>query len=582
MANLPTPVFIARGSPGLYFAKGPKCQPFSGTPDENFSDVRGLEFSSDGSRIAWVTSQCVKVAETTNWEVIMEANIAKVGAVKFSPTGKYLGIWHPFFVSKENPQGGTNMYVYDVDKKECIKSLIHKKYQSWEIQWSPDDAICGRSVSNEVHFFENGQLDSVVHKLRLEGLSEYSLAPSSRNPHVAAFIPSVGGRPAGARMFKYPNFSEDAAVGRKSFFNANSVEMKWNSRGNTCLLLTSTDVDKTGQSYYGETSIYCLDTKGATAHLQPGGKKGPVYAFEWSPLGTEFCLVYGFMPAKATLYNMKADPVFEFEPAHRNAVFYNPQGNLLALAGFGNLRGKIEVWDMEARKQVAAGDCPDTTELRWCPDGRHFTVATCAPRLRQGNGFRVWHYTLQMIYEKNMAEKHELYETYWQPFPSGTFPKPVVGSEKVKGTKPSQPPPAKTAYVPPNMRGLSKTGQPERKKVLPPGMSEPEPEKKTKSKNKKKGGGDGPAKPESAPAAEDEPFVPPSAAERTPAPAPAQSGQAAANVDRKKKRENLKKKLKDIAKLKSDQAAGKEMNQEQLDKISREADLTRELQELTV
>ena len=108
-----------------------------------------------------------------------------------------------------------------------------------------------------------------------------------------------------------------------------------------------------------------------------------MYAFEWSPLGTEFCLVYGFMPAKATLYNMKADPVFEFEPAHRNAVFYNPQGNLVALAGFGNLRGKIEVWDTETRKQVAAGDCPDTTELRWCPDGRHFTVATCAPRLRQ-------------------------------------------------------------------------------------------------------------------------------------------------------------------------------------------------------
>ena len=68
-------------------------------------------------------------------------------------------------------------------------------------------------------------------------------------------------------------------------------------------------------------------------------------------------------------------------------------------------------------------------------------------------------------------------------------------------------------------------------------------EKKTKSKNKKKGGGDGP-KTEKAPVEADEPFVPPSAADRTPAaaPAPAQSGQAgAANADRKKKRENLKK-----------------------------------------
>lgn len=89
------------------------------------------------------------------------------------------------------------------------------------------------------------------------------------------------------------------------------------------------------------------------------------------------------MPAKATLYNIKCDPIFEFEPAHRNAAFYNSHGNLLALAGFGNLRGKIEVWDVETKKQLAAGDCPDTTELKWCPDGKHFTVATCAPRLRE-------------------------------------------------------------------------------------------------------------------------------------------------------------------------------------------------------
>ena len=70
----------------------------------------------------------------------------------------------------------------------------------------------------------------------------------------------------------------------------------------------------------------------------------------------------------------------------------------------------------------------------------------------------------------------------------------------------------------------------------------PFPEKKGKSKNKKKGASDGPKSETAAsatPAVDDEPFVPPSAADRTPA--PAQSAQAAANVDRKKKRENLKK-----------------------------------------
>ena len=30
-------------------------------------------------------------------------------------------------------------------------------------------------------------------------------------------------------------------------------------------------------------------------------KEGPIYAHEWNPKGTQFCVVYGFMPAKATV-----------------------------------------------------------------------------------------------------------------------------------------------------------------------------------------------------------------------------------------------------------------------------------------
>ena len=77
-----------------------------------------------------------------------------------------------------------------------------------------------------------------------------------------------------------------------------------------------------------------------------------------------------------------------------------------------------------------------------------------------------------------------------------------------------------------------------------------EPKRKGKSKNKKKGDSSGPkpAAPARVTPAVEEPFVPPSAADRTlGAPAPAQSGQAATNIDRKKKQDNLKKKLKDIA-----------------------------------
>lgn len=59
---------------------------------------------------------------------------------------------------------------------------------------------------------------------------------------------------------------------------------------------------------------------------------------------------------------------------------------LLIFGGFGNLRGGIELWDTTNRKIISQVDAPDTTLLRWSPDGEHFVTATTAPRLREENG----------------------------------------------------------------------------------------------------------------------------------------------------------------------------------------------------
>lgn len=58
------------------------------------------------------------------------------------------------------------------------------------------------------------------------------------------------------------------------------------------------------------------------------------------------------MPAKATLFNTKCEPVFELGTGPRNSIYYNPHGNILLLGGFGNLRGQVEVWNMNNRKKI--------------------------------------------------------------------------------------------------------------------------------------------------------------------------------------------------------------------------------------
>jgi translation initiation factor 2A len=81
----------------------------------------------------------------------------------------------------------------------------------------------------------------------------------------------------------------------------------------------------------------------------------------WSPKSNQFIVVYGNIPAKATLFNLKCDAVFDFGTGIRNSIYFNDFGNLVLFGAFGNLRGQIEVWDLTKKKLVSNSQASDTT-----------------------------------------------------------------------------------------------------------------------------------------------------------------------------------------------------------------------------
>ena len=60
-----------------------------------------------------------------------------------------------------------------------------------------------------------------------------------------------------------------------------------------------TDVDTTGRNYYGEHSLYLVNTSYVKAVKT---NEGPIYDVAWSPTGTEFIVISGYMPGKSVLY----------------------------------------------------------------------------------------------------------------------------------------------------------------------------------------------------------------------------------------------------------------------------------------
>ena len=69
-----------------------------------------------------------------------------------------------------------------------------------------------------------------------------------------------------------------------------------------------------------------------------------------------------------------------------NVVIYSSLTfELLCLAGFGNLAGHVEFWDLKQKKEISKFKAPDTTNFAWSADGEHILTATVSPRLRVGN-----------------------------------------------------------------------------------------------------------------------------------------------------------------------------------------------------
>ncbi|XP_046588004.1 eukaryotic translation initiation factor 2A [Neodiprion lecontei] len=447
------PCIAVRGSTGTSLGQGPPTyEPVSGFPRDASRSCKLMAFSPEGRYYVWTNGVSLKIAATENWQIVAEIKRPKISAIDFSPKGTYLATWEPFIISQANPQGCPNLCIWKSENGELVKDFIHKKQMDWELQWSSDERICGMLVNSTVNFYEDADFSKVVNRINMAKVAKFSVATGNPPYHILCNMPGSSGQPSFGRLFQYPKFEASQSLANKSFFQSDRVDIYWNKRGTSALLMTSTEVDKTGASYYGKQTLHYLDTKGQTAMVMLG-KEGPIHSVEWSPKHVEFCVIYGFMPAKTTLFNLKCEPVFEFGTKHRNSIYYNPQGNILILAGFGNLNGGVELWDVGSRKLIAKIEAPDTTLLRWSPDGEHFVTATTAPRLRMGNGFKIWHYTGTLLYERPWNKQEELWEVLWQTYPRNTFMEKPISYRAVEGITSSQPQASKQAYRPPSARG---------------------------------------------------------------------------------------------------------------------------------
>jgi len=598
-------------------------------PTYSFPPVQtkdGAEWSSDGNFLGLVepkTGGVVVYNASAEYAVCCKVPPLVGGPIRkfyFSPLGHHL-VTHENYVKDGGANGAANVGVWETKTGELKFSFILKHFTdlAWPpLKWTNMETHCCRMVQDGVQIMsgamEKGEEGS---KITAPGIMAFEVAPRGAGtsvPYVAICIAETKGSPAKCQTYRLD--APETPTAGKSFYKAQSVKMMWNGTGSALLVRASVDVDDTGKNYYGGTNLYFMRPDGQEDCIVAAAGEGAVHDVQWSPTQDEFVLLHGDLPCSVGMLDgKKARKLFEMGTGHRNTIRFNQFGRFVAVGGYGQLLGDTDFWDRPSKKKLGSVRLECCVLSAWGPDGRHFMAATTAPRMRVDNKVVMYDYVGNLL---GSIPFEELLAASWRPRSRGMYAaedrpaspgrenaggKGAGGKGGYGGAAAAKP----KAYVPPGQRsgrggGLSEllrgelgstsantTGTASKAFGGVPGMRLPPgaaPEdlkdgggggvsrnarKKAGKEKAKEAGQDTEAAPAPAKAA-----APAPAKAAAPAPATVSAESDPAEVEKKVRA--LRKKLRDIDKLK--EKPEKDLDTLQKQKLAGEAELIQQIRDL--
>ncbi|KAI7747631.1 hypothetical protein M8C21_011330 [Ambrosia artemisiifolia] len=357
------------------------------------------KFSEDGSKLMVIKSEsAISIYDCKTLNEIRCFESPNVLAAALSPCGTYLQT----FQKASSPQE-KNVTLWKTETGESVYALSQKNMTkaTWpSIRFSSDEAVASRMATNELQFFDSGDFSKgVVHKIRVPGVASAEL---SNNPgsHVAAFVPESKGMPGSVQIYACAPDSQSEPIARRSFFRCSSVQQHWNNGSTGLLVVAQADVDKTNQSYYGETKLYYLTLDGSHDGLV---KKGLYMMFS------------GRTQEKNLLLFMDLCRQWQLFLTRSASLSYS-LGKALTIPFVGIQREDAMAtyqafWDYVEKKQLGTTKAEWSVTSEWSPDGRYFMTATTAPRLQVDNGIKIFHYNGKSLFKKKFDK---LYQVDWK------------------------------------------------------------------------------------------------------------------------------------------------------------------------
>lgn len=388
------------------------------------SNIIASLLSPCGRFLAYSTKSSLKVFHGESLEkLLFSIDLKDIYDLQFSPAGNFINTWQRPSIDDPNDKNVKIWYLNQeltegVDPTP-VYSYQYKSQNSWTLQFSKLDNYAIRTIAKEIRIikldFQNVEFNfdqpfaTLPQPNDSQPFSTYLISPAE-HPTIATFIPEKSGKPAQLTIWPITEGKIVKRIATKTFFKADSCQLKWNPQGNAVLCLAITDFDTQNKSYYGENTLYLLSFQGVNGTL--GGNSvrvsltnGPVHDFTWSPTSRQFGVIAGYMPATISFFDLRGNVVHSLPQQSKNTMLFSPTGKYILIGGFGNLQGSVEILDRHNKfKSITKFEATNTSVCKWSPGGEFIMTATTSPRLRVDNGIKIWHVSGSLIFNKEFKE----------------------------------------------------------------------------------------------------------------------------------------------------------------------------------
>lgn len=423
----------------------------------------GFTWNSSGSLCGLInkTGGITVYDVVKNFAVSFEppCSLKGIKAFYFSPLSTYLVAAERF--EPKTPEQ-PNMSLWHVaGKTKIVQGRIKKiSGNSWpSMKWTDDEVCCCRVIAaedsaiagtRESHILQVlNSKTSKTENIDIPGVTKVEICP--KRTVVSVFIAEniERGRKPSVRVLDLSILeAEKRTVLSYDFdFGIDTCNMRWNCSGDRLLVQAGSEIDESGQSYYGTSRMFLFSIPSdSPAKVIAIPHDPPAHDAQWNPQGDSFCLISGQTPFAIRMMDKDGNEIHDFGKSKKNTIrFSTVKGRFLALGGFGNLAGELDFLDVASKRTFKSTRAECTVECEWAPNGRVLMTSSTHPRMRVDNNITFFRYTGEKV---ATLEFPELYSAKWRPMPQANFPD-LPASPRAFSLKQSDTETVKKAYRPP-------------------------------------------------------------------------------------------------------------------------------------